>query len=58
VCLYFHPWEFIDLKDYNIPAYTKRLAGEKLQERLRKLTIDMQPYDESISMQKIYCATS
>jgi peptidoglycan/xylan/chitin deacetylase (PgdA/CDA1 family) len=52
VCLYFHPWEFIDLKDYNIPAYTKRLAGERLQQRLRKLISDLQPYGDFISMQK------
>jgi peptidoglycan/xylan/chitin deacetylase (PgdA/CDA1 family) len=36
-CLYFHPWEFIDLSNYNIPAYTKRHAGPVLQQRLRKL---------------------
>jgi peptidoglycan/xylan/chitin deacetylase (PgdA/CDA1 family) len=52
VCLYFHPWEFIDLSNYKIPAYTKKLAGEKLQKRLKKLIADLQPYGEFISMQK------
>lgn len=52
VCLYFHPWEFVDLKDYKIPFYTKRLAGERLQIRLKKLITDLQPYGEFISMER------
>ena len=43
VCLYFHPWEFIKLDAYKIPAYTKRLAGDKLQQRLRRLISDLKP---------------
>lgn len=34
VTLYFHPWEFSDLKDCKLPIYVKRLAGEKLSKRL------------------------
>jgi len=52
VCLYFHPWEFINLKDYKIPFYAKRLAGYRLQIRLEKLITDLQPYGEFISMEK------
>jgi peptidoglycan/xylan/chitin deacetylase (PgdA/CDA1 family) len=52
VCLYFHPWEFIDLSNYKIPGYSKKLAGEKLQERLKKLITDLLPHGEFISIQK------
>ncbi len=41
VCLYFHPWEFVDLSAYKIPNYTKRLAGKPLQERLKRLITDL-----------------
>jgi hypothetical protein len=41
VCLYFHPWEFVDLSMYKIPGYTKRLAGVGLQKRLAKLISDL-----------------
>jgi peptidoglycan/xylan/chitin deacetylase (PgdA/CDA1 family) len=52
VCLYFHPWEFINLQDYKIPTYTKRIAGVQLQQRLKKLITDLQPHGEFISMHK------
>lgn len=42
LCLYFHPWEFINLDKYKVPAYTKKLAGEKLQELLSRLIRDLQ----------------
>jgi len=37
--LYFHPWEFIDLKQskqWNIPFYIKKHSGEKMEGRLDK----------------------
>jgi len=40
-CLYFHPWEFVDLSAYKIPNYTKRLAGKPLQDKLKRLIIDL-----------------
>lgn len=52
VCLYFHPWEFINLDDYEIPGYTKRMAGERLQERLVKLITDLKPHGEFVSMER------
>lgn len=51
-CLYFHPWEFIDLTKYKIPLYSKRFAGEPLQLRLKKLIADLKPDVEFISMEK------
>jgi hypothetical protein len=52
VCLYFHPWEFIKLDGYELPGYTKRLAGEQLQERLQKLFRDLAPHGEFVSIEE------
>ncbi len=35
--LYFHPWEFSDLTNINIPNYVKRIHGKALTERLVRL---------------------
>ena len=51
-CLYFHPWEFINLDEFGLPGYTKRLAGPRLQERLRKLIRDLSPHGDFVSMKK------
>ena len=32
-CLYFHPWEFIDISGYGLPKFTYRIQGEALVER-------------------------
>jgi peptidoglycan/xylan/chitin deacetylase (PgdA/CDA1 family) len=39
--LYFHPWEFVDISQYNIPDFAKRWSGEKLQHRLYRLIKDL-----------------
>jgi hypothetical protein len=41
VCLYFHPWEFVDISKYNLPGYVKRHSGKKLTERLVALINDL-----------------
>ncbi len=41
VCLYLHPWEFVDIKKTKLPGYTKRLCGEPLQQRLHQLITDL-----------------
>ncbi|HEX8332502.1 MAG TPA: polysaccharide deacetylase family protein [Segetibacter sp.] len=41
VCLYFHPWEFVNLEQFSIPRYSKRIMGEKLQYRLMRLINDL-----------------
>src|ERR1035437_8296235 len=33
VCLYFHPWEFVDISKFKVPAYVKRMDGDKLLNR-------------------------
>ncbi len=50
VCLYFHPWEFVDLRKYKIPAYLKRDAGKKLQRKLAKLIADLRDMGEFITI--------
>jgi len=37
ISLYFHPWEFIDIRQYNLPRYTRNICGDALVERLQKL---------------------
>ncbi len=37
ILFYVHPWEFVDLSKYNVPAMTKRIDGVQLQDRLDKL---------------------
>lgn len=39
--LYVHPWEFTDIRQYNIPGYAKRWSGEKMQHRLYRLIKDL-----------------
>jgi len=41
VCLYFHPWEFININDYGLPSFTKRLCGAPLLNRLNQLINDL-----------------
>lgn len=41
VCLYFHPWEFIDITNLSLPAFTRKLCGQPLLDRLNKLIIDL-----------------
>lgn len=49
-CLYFHPWEFIDLGKYQLPRYTHRIDGDALTERLARLIHDLQPEADFITM--------
>ena len=51
VCLYFHPWEFVDINNYNMPAYTKRLCGQPLQHRLHQLIADLKKEGEFLTIQ-------
>lgn len=42
-CLYFHPWEFININQYKIPAYAKKDADKILLEKLHRLIKDFKP---------------
>jgi peptidoglycan/xylan/chitin deacetylase (PgdA/CDA1 family) len=41
VCLYFHPWEFIDINHLDLPAFTRKLCGQPLLDRLNQLILDL-----------------
>lgn len=48
--LYFHPWEFVNLSSYKIPAYTKKHSGKILLQRLEKLIADLKNDADFISI--------
>lgn len=56
VSLYFHPWEFIDLSKFKMPAYSKRPCGEILFKRLIKLLSDLKNEGEFETMGKFSAA--
>ncbi len=39
--LYFHPWEFADLKHFDLPKIVKRKSGDQLLEKLERLVADL-----------------
>ncbi|MCU0322369.1 MAG: polysaccharide deacetylase family protein [Chitinophagaceae bacterium] len=51
ICLYFHPWEFTAIHNYNLPNYIKKYCGTVLQDRLYQLIKDLQPYGEFSTVQ-------
>ncbi|TAF55992.1 MAG: DUF3473 domain-containing protein, partial [Sphingobacteriia bacterium] len=44
--LYFHPWEFTDVRGWNLPTYTTRWCGPDLLARLQRLLQDLSPHGE------------
>ena len=48
--LYFHPWEFTDLKSYQLPAMVKRKSGDLLQQKLQKLITDLKKEGEFMTV--------
>ena len=50
LCLYFHPWEFVDLSNYNLPAIIKRKSGIQLLEKLKQLINDLKKEGEFITI--------
>lgn len=51
VCLYFHPWEFTEINNYNLPNYVKKYAGTALLQRLGKLIDDIKTEGEFVTIQ-------
>lgn len=61
VCLYFHPWEFIDLSRFKIPGYTKKPSGDILLKKLERLITDLKKDAQLITMDSflnLYLSTS
>jgi peptidoglycan/xylan/chitin deacetylase (PgdA/CDA1 family) len=50
LCIYFHPWEFIDLSRYKIPAIIKRTSGNELLEKLNHLISDLKKDGDFIAI--------
>ena len=42
--LYFHPWEFTDINNFNLPFYIKRISGPQLQSNLNRLIQDLKSH--------------
>src|SRR5450432_322568 len=49
--LYFHPWEFIDLSNYNLPTIIKRKSGSELLDKLKLLIADLKNEGEFTTIQ-------
>lgn len=50
--LYFHPWEFVDLNEFKIPFYTKRISGNELYNKLERLIFDFKNIANFISVEE------
>ncbi len=50
LCLYFHPWEFININQYGLPGYVKKLCGQPLQDRLIRLIADLKKQGEFMTI--------
>lgn len=49
LCLYFHPWEFVDIHEYQLPLFTRRWCKDQLLERLENIIQYLQKEGEFIS---------
>ncbi|RYZ19105.1 MAG: DUF3473 domain-containing protein [Chitinophagaceae bacterium] len=50
VCLYFHPWEFTDIRKYKLPGYVKRDCGPALVQKLTRLVKDLRKEGAFVTM--------
>ncbi|MEO5907892.1 MAG: polysaccharide deacetylase family protein [Ginsengibacter sp.] len=48
--LYFHPWEFTDLSNYNLPGMVKSKSGIELLDRIKRLISDLKNEGDFITM--------
>lgn len=53
ICLYFHPWEFTDIKGFGLPAYTRRWCGKTLVDRLMLLISDLKKEGDFIPINQL-----
>lgn len=52
--LYFHPWEFTDIRSFRLPGYVKRHAGMPMLERLERYLTWLQPQSQFITYGDFY----
>lgn len=55
--LYFHPWEFAPIGDFQLPGYVKSPNGEELVSKLEKLIIDLSKRDAKFVTCQEFCKT-
>jgi len=48
--LYFHPWEFTDIKTFNLPTYISKYSGEKMLQRLEETILLLKNEGDFITM--------
>lgn len=47
--IYFHPWEFTDLRNYHIPLYIKKYSGREMLNRFERLILFMKDKGDFIT---------
>jgi hypothetical protein len=47
--LYFHPWEFSDIQNYQLPGYIKKHAGTPMVQRLESYLQGIQPHGKFVT---------
>ena len=50
--LYFHPWEFTPIDNYNLPGYVKKHSGNALLKRLERLINDLSKYGNFVTTEQ------
>lgn len=56
--LYFHPWEFTDLANYQLPAMVKRISGTELSEKLMRFISNLKEEGDFITINSFLESTS
>lgn len=49
LCLYFHPWEFTDISNFNLPKYIKKNSGSAMISRLEKYLVSLKGQSKFIT---------
>ncbi len=55
--LYFHPWEFADIGDYNLPGYVKRPNGQTLLKKMEDLIVYLKRQNGEFVTADAFCGT-
>lgn len=55
--LYFHPWEFTDIRGYQLPGYIKKHSGQAMLDRLENYLQWIRPYGKFATMADFYAQT-
>ena len=50
VSLYFHPWEFTEIKGYGLPKYISKHSNDKMLQRLQETILYLKPMAEFVTM--------